>query len=126
MSSDPATDLLTVFRYDPATDKWSAVAKLDSALNHTGAVVLGGKLYVVGGYDGRTNAPLARLRVIDLATGALTDATPMPTPRGALVAVVLNGKIHALGGTTDKSVATHEVYDPASNSWTSAAPMLVP
>src|ERR1700712_5872393 len=61
MASDPATDLLAVFRYDPATDQWSTVARLDHALNHTGAVVLDNRLYVVGGYHGRTNAPLARV-----------------------------------------------------------------
>jgi N-acetylneuraminic acid mutarotase len=126
MTRRPDTDLLAVFRYQPYADRWSEIARLDTPVNHAGAVVIDGKLYVVGGYGGPRNAPTARLRVIDLATGELQDATPMPTPRGALVAVVLDGKIHALGGTTDRTVATHEVYDPKTDRWTQAAPMRVP
>jgi Kelch motif len=41
--------------------------------------------------------------------------------------VALDGKVHAIGGRgLDKvTVATHEVYDPASDKWSSAAPILV-
>lgn len=126
MAMDEATDRLTVFRYDPAADAWTAAGQLDQAVHHAGLAVLEGRLYIVGGYGGPRNAPTARLRVIDLATGALSDAAPMPTARGALAVAVLDGRIHAIGGTAEGSVATHEVYDPAADSWTEAAPMAVP
>ncbi|WP_423067249.1 Kelch repeat-containing protein [Devosia sp. CN2-171] len=126
MASDPATDLVSVFRYDPAEDVWSVLAALDRDVNHTGLVVLDGKVYVVGGYEAPENRPTARVRAIDIAAGTVTDVAPLPAPRGALVAVVLDAQIHAIGGTTDKSVGTHEVYDPATDSWRAAAPMSVP
>jgi N-acetylneuraminic acid mutarotase len=39
--------------------------------------------------------------------------------------VAVNGKIHAIGGRDPerKTVATHEVYDPATNTWSMAAPL---
>jgi N-acetylneuraminic acid mutarotase len=37
---------------------------------------------------------------------------------------VLHGKIHTFGGETRTGVfANHEVYDPATNTWTTATPM---
>lgn len=126
MASDPATDLVSIFKYDPAGDVWSVLARLDRDVNHTGLVVLGGKLYVVGGYEAPENRPTARVRAIDIASGMVTDVAPLAAPRGALVAVVLDARIHAIGGTTDGSVGTHEVYDPATDSWSAAAPMSVP
>ena len=39
--------------------------------------------------------------------------------------VALNGKIHAIGGRDPErnTVASHEIYDPSTNSWTMAAPL---
>ena len=48
----------------------------------------------------------------------------MPSRRGGLAAAVLEGKIHAFGGETRSSVFDkHEVYDPATDRWTSAPPL---
>lgn len=126
MAIDAATDLLEIFRYDAGQDTWTPFARLDAPVNHAGVTVAGDRLYVIGGYDGRNNAPLGRVRIYDLATGAESEGAPMPTARGALAVAVLDGEIHALGGTSGASVPTHEVYDPLGNSWSSAAPMRVP
>jgi N-acetylneuraminic acid mutarotase len=66
----------------------------------------------------------------------------MLTPRGALAVAVLDGRIHAIGGNAeggaglqshehgtpeaDNSVGTHEVYDPAADTWTRLAPLPTP
>lgn len=62
--------------------------------------------------------------------------TPMPTARADLGVAVVNGKIYAIGGTvlvyqdalrTDsKEVGVNEVYDPATNTWTTKKPMPIP
>ena len=44
----------------------------------------------------------------------------MPTAKYRLAAVTVNGKIYA---TIGPAVSTVEVYDPASNTWSAAAPM---
>src|SRR5256885_874919 len=64
--------------------------------------------------------------------------TPVPTPRGALSATAIGTKIYAIGGARNPSystpelrpsvpvenVATNEVYDTETNTWTLARPML--
>jgi N-acetylneuraminic acid mutarotase len=50
----------------------------------------------------------------------------MPTPRDHLAVAVENGLVHAIGGRSPRlgfTGATHEVYDPAANAWSSAAPL---
>jgi N-acetylneuraminic acid mutarotase len=102
------------------------VARLDAPVNHAGLVVLEGNLYVVGGYSGPDNRPTDRLTVVNLATGTIRQAAPLPTPRGALAAAALDGRIHAVGGTTESSVRDHDVYDPTTDTWSRAAPLRVP
>lgn len=34
-----------------------------------------------------------------------------------------NGKIHVLGGYNGTAYATHEVYDPGTDTWTNRAPL---
>jgi N-acetylneuraminic acid mutarotase len=50
---------------------------------------------------------------------------PMPTPRNHHAAVVLDGRIHTIGGRVgqDFTMTTHEVYDPASDAWVAAPPL---
>src|SRR5207244_7314988 len=53
-----------------------------------------------------------------------TDLAPMPTPREHLASAALNGVIHVVGGRSPAlglTGTTHEVYDPALNSWRSAS-----
>lgn len=127
VSEGRATGPRAVYRYDPGADSWARITDLPEGVNHTGIVVLDGKLYVVGGYREATFDPVAAVRILDLATLVWSEGAPMPTPRGALAVAVLGGRIHAIGGTVAGlgTVATHEVYDPATNSWQGAAPLAV-
>jgi hypothetical protein len=45
----------------------------------------------------------------------------MPTARWAFSTSVLDGKIYAIGGVGGSTKV--EVYDPASDTWTSKAPL---
>src|SRR5258708_28140158 len=49
----------------------------------------------------------------------------MKAPRAAVGVAVLAGKIHVIGGRglDAVTVATHEVYDPATGTWSEAAPL---
>jgi hypothetical protein len=48
----------------------------------------------------------------------------MPTARGGLGVAVVNGKIYAIGGLSYTShLNTNEMYDPATNTWTTMAAM---
>ena len=93
-------------------------------LNAPAAVALGGKIYVIGGFSGSTNAPISRVRVYDTGTRRWGTAAPLPTPRGGHAAVVLDGEIHVIGGgNSESTIADHSVYEPATDSWSEAAPL---
>lgn len=58
-----------------------------------------------------------------LATPSWSARDDLPTPRQALAAAALDGRIHVVGGSNGSPLAVHEEYDPATDSWTTRAPM---
>lgn len=47
------TPVLSVCRYDPQTDVWTAVAPMSISRDAVGVCLLGDRLFAVGGYDGQ-------------------------------------------------------------------------
>jgi N-acetylneuraminic acid mutarotase len=93
-------------------------------LNAPAAVAIGHRIYVVGGFKTVTNVPTAEVLVYDVGTHTWSTAAPLPAPRGGHAAVVLDGKIHVIGGGNSRStLADHSEYDPATNRWTGRAPL---
>ena len=89
-----------------------------------GLVVIGGKLYAVGGRFNTFEYNTNELDVYDPATNSWKLLKPMPTARSGMAVAVLDEKIFAfggerLGGTFNQS----EVYDPATNTWAVLTPM---
>src|SRR3954454_9148966 len=105
--------------------RWTKATTLPhGGLNAPAAVVLDGRIYVIGGFEQQTNLPTARVETYDPRAKHWRDAPPLPAPRRRLAAVVLDGKIHVLGGGNDRStLADHSVYDPHTKRWTVAAPL---
>ena len=102
-------------QYDPAADKWSPLAPFPNRLDHVGSAVLNGKIYTVGGFVGggvhKDGQDVAY--EYDPGTNTWRTLAPMKLGRGSVAVVVLDGKIHAIGGrrADGKTVGTHEVYD---------------
>ncbi len=115
----------TVEVYDPATNRWRARPPLPVALHHAAAAVVDHRLFVVGGYEGgRVRwTPSQTVFEWDGERSSWGTRAAMPTARGALAVAVLDGRVHALGGSGDGLSAAHEIYDPASNRWRGATPM---
>lgn len=44
---------MSIYRYDPQTDVWTAVAPMSISRDAVGVCLLGDRLYAVGGYDGQ-------------------------------------------------------------------------
>jgi N-acetylneuraminic acid mutarotase len=116
----------SVFVYDPNTDVWSSRANMPTpgAAGATG--VIDGKLYVVPAFA--FGAYAALLYSYDPATDAWATLTPPPHIHDRPAAVVLNGKFYLAGGfeidgATNGVSATLDMYDPASDSWTTLSPM---
>jgi N-acetylneuraminic acid mutarotase len=115
--------VLPVERFDGT--RWIVETTLPGAgLNAPAAAVLDGRVYVIGGFDGVSNRPVARVMAYEIATRTWRDVAPLPAPRGGHAAVALDGRIHVLGGGNDRStLASHDVYDPATDRWQAAAPL---
>ena len=112
----------TAESYDPASNTWTARASVPVPVHHAAAVTVGDRLFVLGGYTGGRVRwePVGDVWEWNEARGAWESRAPMPTPRGALAAAVLNGRIHALGGAQRDPLNVHEIYDPALNAWKTA------
>jgi N-acetylneuraminic acid mutarotase len=115
--------VLPVERFDGTT--WRIETTLPGAgLNAPAAAVLGDRIYLIGGFNTVTNVPSTRVLVYDPAARAWSDAAPLPAPRGGHAAVVLDGRIHVIGGGNSRStIADHDEYDPTTNAWTARAPL---
>jgi N-acetylneuraminic acid mutarotase len=93
-------------------------------LNAPTASLLDDKLYVMGGFKTVSNQPTDEVQVYDLQTHEWSMASPMPNPRGGHAAVVLDGRIHLLGGGNSLStIPDHSVYDPGTDTWSELAPL---
>jgi len=128
-----------MYAYDPEADAWKDLGEIPRGVHHTGLVYLDGRLYMIGGYRENTFDPTDAVSIYDIESGQWSEGAPMPTPRGSIAIAVHDGRIHTIGGTVpdaehahehdnpaagdDNSVGTHEVYDPATDTWTRRAPM---
>ncbi len=121
--------LTDVERFDPERGSWQPFAQLPAPRSSHQAVVIGTKLYVIGGwalaggsFDSKYDETLL---TCDLAAPQCSwQSEPLPMSVRAMGAAVHDGKIYLLGGLTPEgsSDAVH-VYDPASKKW-SAGPSL--
>lgn len=106
--------------------RWYEGAAMPTGRSQLVAVVLGGWVYCIGGFNGVQY--LSTVEVYDPSSDTWVTRAPMPTPRAAAQASVLGGKIHVVGGYNGTSgpLTAHEVYDPATDSWTTAQPLPEP
>ena len=114
-----------VYELDPARGTWVAKARMPMARSGGVAVVHGGKIYVAGGRVPRGND----FAVYDPATDQWEVLPNLPSQRNHIAGAAINGRIHIVGGRLGNGLSpvkssAHEVFDPQTRSWTTAAPML--
>ena len=137
--------LSTVEMYDPKTDTWERKADMPTARTGAATSVVDGKIYAIGGTALNrfeidillANNEVRRIRrwkpedlpaveMYDPDTDTWTQKADMPTPRNTSTCV-LDGKIYAIGGTSDQvksfRLDTVEVYDPDTDTWAKAKNM---
>jgi N-acetylneuraminic acid mutarotase len=120
-----ATAVNTVYELDPAKGEWVEKAPMPTARSGGVAVVLDGKIYVAGGRVPRGND----FAVYDPAADEWEELPKLPSQRNHITGAAINGRIHIVGGRLGNGLSpmksdAHEVYDPQTRSWTTAAPML--
>lgn len=108
--------------YSSVLRTWKSAASMANAREAFPAVVLkGGKVLVSGGL-GTGGAVLGQAELYDPSTNTWTSAGSLSVPRYAHTATLLaNGKVLVTGGCAaagcGASTAASELYDPATNSW---------
>lgn len=120
-----------VWKYNVDTNTWSSFTKLPKAMAGGGAVVINHTLHYFGGDDSSRNDAGDHF-AIDLTDANATWQTraALPDPRSHFGTVLLNGKIYAIGGQHGNDAALTTVtsvnrYDPATNKWSTLAPLPV-
>jgi hypothetical protein len=105
---------------------WSPAGTMSEIRAGASAVLLlDGRVLVPGGTGG--GGELASAELFGTG-GSFSTATPMNTARSKHVSVVLNdGRVLVTGGIVPGGGATNaaEIYDPASNSWSSTAGSMI-
>ncbi len=120
------------WEYDSQVDIWTPKAQMPTPLTSFASVVLGNKIYVIGG-DLQTNCPVNLPctyvsynlnQMYDPATNTWTNKAPLSSTRAG-AGVVLNGKIYVLGGSSNGGWTPkpydNEEYDPQVDIWTTRA-----
>jgi len=115
----------TVYELDPAVGAWVEKARMPTMRSGGVAVVHAGKIYVAGGRVPRGND----FAVYDPATDLWEVLPDLPTQRNHITGVAINGRIHIVGGRLGNGLSplkttAHEVFDPLTRTWTTAAAML--
>lgn len=131
----------TVFVYDFNTEEWAQSTPLPEPRGEHTAVVIDGKIYVVGGRFKRTpdsanfndHFDTSSMLVFDPTTEEWSPAPDIPTARNSHAAAVIDGKIYVVGGRqfteqengeyANVNGASLEVYDPEAESWSTLAPL---
>jgi hypothetical protein len=109
--------LQQTWQYDPATDGYTrkADAPLVPATNRLHGVALNGELHAfAGGFEGNAHV------IYNPATDSWRLGPSMPFTATDPAVGVLGGKAVVVGG---RPVAHNQIFDPATNSWSQAAPI---
>ncbi|KAH8041731.1 hypothetical protein HPB51_017533 [Rhipicephalus microplus] len=110
--------------YTPSQDTWCVVKRLPSPRCCHQMVVFDGRIYVIGGYNGRR-----RLQSV-LCSGdgeePLTwhQMNPIRSCRSSFATAIFNGNLYIIGGYDGTNIiAEVERYCPNSDSWREVAPL---
>ncbi len=122
--------------YNPRTNGWSQGAPLPAPRSGAQAITLpDGTIAVLGGATGCGDSlPCASGATVYTSVAVYSPTLDrwnpaggpvipaMPTARQGFAAVLLHGRIYAIGGATSSApLASSDVYDVASNTWLSGA-----
>jgi len=118
--------------FTPATANWTPTrSMLNERCVFSLTLLPNGKVLAAGGFG--TNGPVNTAELYNPATGTWTPTGSLNGPRAFHTASLLpNGKVLVTGGqglsvgTTDPTLASAEIYDPATGAWTATGRMAQP
>jgi len=121
-----------IYEYDPGPDKWTKKKTIPVPVHHQAQAVYNGKLYIFGG----CNTGIAGAAAVtnaweyDPVADSYRALAPLPGKRCAAQAEQVGGKVYVIGGLEPfengegtRVTGRNEMYDPATNTWTSRSAM---
>lgn len=120
--------------FNPANDTWSASPGATERVHHTATLLPDGRVLIVGGEDLQSGGATSRAdsEIYDPGTNSWSPAGSMASSRAGHAAIILpTGQVMVMGGAkvasgTATPLATTELYDPATNRWSSGPSLAVP
>jgi N-acetylneuraminic acid mutarotase len=110
--------------YNPVSNTWKTVASLKTARqNHTATLLHDGRMLVVGG-SGNSGTTLSGTEIYDLTsnTWGVTSNELFTRRQNHTATLLPNGRLLVVGGSDGQaSLASVELYDPSTNSWSKVA-----
>ena len=122
----------------PLPGSWTTLAPAPTKRTEVTAAVLGGRIYVLGGFAEPSLGNLSsmtitdRVEVYDPVTNEWTTRAPLPVGLHHAAAVVAGNRLYVIGGYRQAflalwhPVATVYMYDPDKDVWTERSPMPTP
>ncbi|HZM74005.1 MAG TPA: kelch repeat-containing protein [Candidatus Polarisedimenticolia bacterium] len=133
LNEAPSSDSAELF--DPTAGTWTATGSLPvRPRRHTATVLADGRVLVAGGIDenARPFEFFDAAELYDPSSGTWAPTGTMLAARyGQTAVLLLDGNVLVVGGlsygaTTDRILATAELFHPADGTWSAAAAMAAP
>lgn len=104
-----------------APGRWVTKASMPTPRTEVAAAVLGGKIYVIGGFGGAGGL----VEVYDPGTDRWETRAPLPEPLHHTTATSAGSRLYVIGGYSGGWSPVNGIfeYDPASDRWRRRVPM---
>jgi len=131
-STDSTNFLDSAEIYDPTTNAWSPAGSMTTTRSgHTATLLASGKVLVTGGQVSNLDTNIALTAdLYDPSTNTWSKAASMDRVRtGHTASLLPSGKVLVAGGyggtymSTPTIYSSTQLYDPATDTWSAAAPM---
>ncbi|MEM6763859.1 MAG: PKD domain-containing protein [Bacteroidota bacterium] len=115
---------ITIF--DPSDNTWTEGPEMTRQIHHVQPVVIGTKIYLIGGFEGGfpDETPVDSVYIFETANNTWSAGPEIPVARrrGSAGAVLYNGKIYVVcgiqNGHEDGHVAWLDEFDPTTGTFT--------
>ena len=126
-SANHATPILEAF--DPKTNTWTSKPMMPTPRAAMSVAVVDGVLYAIGGVTLGPDEFFGVVEAYDPKTNVWTTKAPMHLQRGWMASGVLDGLMYVVGGerrlgfSGRERLATLDIYDPRTDTWSLGPPM---
>lgn len=106
--------------FDPANNTWTKLANMPLSLCLQTAVVIKGKIYVFGGFNGGSS--VNNFLEYDPVTNGWRSISHSQVIQHGHSAVAVNDRMYVVGGVSGDILVKCTSYDPSNNTWTTLEP----